>query len=135
MVALLLENFAITCFRVYNVNEQMRVEVQTYKTGKPTVAGVLGIISGCFALVGALFFVVPMVALGVIGASFAVPILLAIALVPAVPGILALLGGIYAMKRKIWGLALAGSIASAIICPVLGIPALILTALSRNEFE
>lgn len=109
--------------------------MQINKTGKPIVAGVLSIIAGCFALIGALFFVVPMVTLGVIGVTFIIPILLAIAIMPAVLGTLALVGGIYAMKRKIWGLALAGSIASAFICPILGIPTLVLITLSRNEFE
>lgn len=71
-----------------------------------------------------------------------------------VVGALVVLGGRYALKRKKWGLALIGS-----ICPViglqllvfgiksleityiyawfgvLGIPAIILTALSKDEFE
>jgi hypothetical protein len=113
----------------------MVVEMQMNKTGKPTAAGVLIIISGCFALLGALFFVVPITALGIIGLTTAIPILLAIAIIPTVTGILAIVGGIFATKRKIWGLALAGSIASVIICPILGIPALVLTALSRYEFD
>jgi len=45
-------------------------------------------------------------------------------------------GGIYALQRKIWGLALAGSIA-AFFSPswVLGVAAIVFTALSKNEFE
>ena len=50
--------------------------------------------------------------------------------------ILAIVGGIYALQRKIWGLALAGSIA-AFFTPswVLGVAAIVFTALSKNEFE
>jgi hypothetical protein len=50
-------------------------------------------------------------------------------------GILAIVGGIYALQRKIWGLALAGSIAAFFPSWILGIAAIVLTALSKNEFE
>ena len=50
---------------------------------------------------------------------------------------LAIVGGIYALRRKKWGLALTGSIA-ALIVPwfwFLGIAAIVFTALSKSEFE
>ena len=53
----------------------------------------------------------------------------------AIIGILAIVGGIYALRRKIWGLALAGSIAAFFPSWILGLTAIVLTALSKNEFE
>ena len=52
----------------------------------------------------------------------------------ALAGILALLGGIYALRRRLWGLALAGSLATILFLPVFGIPAIILTSHSEREF-
>jgi len=45
-------------------------------------------------------------------------------------------GGVYALQRKKWGLALVGSIA-AFFPPkwILGIAAIVLTVLAREEFE
>jgi len=54
---------------------------------------------------------------------------------PAVVGIVAIVGGLYAMQRKIWWLALAGSIAALFPFWFLGLAPLILIALSRDEFE
>jgi hypothetical protein len=50
-------------------------------------------------------------------------------------GLLALLGGISALQRKRWGLALAGSIVG-IFCnsAILGILSLIFLAMSKDEF-
>jgi hypothetical protein len=63
------------------------------------------------------------------------PIFTALALPFAVVGILAIVGGIYALQRKIWGLALAGSIAAFFPSWILGIAAIVFIALSKNEFE
>ena len=50
-------------------------------------------------------------------------------------GILAIVGGTYALRRKKWGVALAGSIAAFFGQSPLGVAAIIFTALSKNEFE
>ena len=47
--------------------------------------------------------------------------------------IVAVAGGLCALKRRAWGLALAGSICS-VFC-WLGIPAIIFIALSKQEFS
>lgn len=49
--------------------------------------------------------------------------------------ILATIGGIYALQRRYWGLALAGSIAAILVFFPTGIAAIIFVALSRNEFD
>jgi hypothetical protein len=48
---------------------------------------------------------------------------------------LAIVGGIYALKRERWGLALGGAICGAVASSVLGILAVIFIAMSRDEFN
>jgi hypothetical protein len=112
------------------------------ETWMPMTAGILDIIAGCFGLIGGSILLV----LGAVGSSImayfapqlppavAVVILSSIAVPLIIVGILAIVGGIYALRRKIWGLALAGSIAAFFPSWVLGITAIVLTALSKNEF-
>lgn len=50
-------------------------------------------------------------------------------------GVLAIIGGVYALKLKAWGLALAGSIGAVITGPVIGLLALIFTVLGREDFR
>lgn len=57
------------------------------------------------------------------------------ALLMAIFSALPLIGGINALQRKNWGLALAGSIAAILSTTLPGIAATVLVALSRKEFE
>lgn len=106
-------------------------------TWKPVVAGILQIIGGGTALIVAcgLF-----IAGAVVGFVTQMPQWLG-ALIPmvAVPliilGILDLTGGIYALLRKAWGMALAGAIATLVSSPLLGAVALVLVVVSRKEFK
>jgi len=50
-------------------------------------------------------------------------------------GVMSILGGIYSIKRTVWGLALAGSISTLISLAPLGVPAIVFTALSKKEFR
>lgn len=115
---------------------------------KPTVAGILSIISGVVGLVAVFGLII---AISVTG-GFYIPgteqipkfvpyFLTGIAIPLAILSVLSLVGGICALQRRKWGLALAGSI-SAIFASIpllgglpVGITATILTALSKNEFE
>ncbi len=63
----------------------------------------------------------------VLGNIYAVLFLLAI--------IAAVIGGVFALRRKRWGLALAGAIGTLLTSPPLGIVALILLLSGRNEFR
>ena len=117
------------------------------KTWKPVVAGILGIISGAVGLIAVLGLSIAIFITGgcAIPGTEAVPLfvpslLTGIAATLAVFSVLSLVGGVYALQRKIWGLALAGSIAAIFAStPLLGglpvgITATILTALSKDEF-
>jgi hypothetical protein len=103
------------------------------KTWKPTVAGILAIIAGALELIiGVVFAIGVGFGAGIIGMGW----LSAIFAPLIVLGIVAILGGIYALLRKIWGLALAGSIC-ALIGPwfILGILAIIFVSLGKREFS
>ena len=102
------------------------------KTWKPTTAGILAIVAGAFQVIwgiAATTFggiggnIIGMGWLGAIG----VPLIIL--------GIVAIVGGFYALKRRIWGLALAGSICALIGPWILGILAIIFVAMGKGEFE
>jgi hypothetical protein len=46
-----------------------------------------------------------------------------------------IIAGIYALQRKKWGLALAGSIVAIFGSSIMGVLATIFIALSKDEFE
>ncbi len=114
------------------------------RTWMPIAAGILNIISGATRLVGGLIILIiggldeGMMSLFWFGMPGTPVIPLALLSMVAIPvivlGILAIVGGIYALQRKTWGLALTGAISGAFLSWFLGIPAIILTALSRKEF-
>lgn len=104
------------------------------RTWKPTTAGILCIIAGAIGLLSGMTVAV----IGSIaGAYIGVPLWTGAVGVPfIVSGILSIVGGIYALKRRIWGLALAGSICalwSGYL--ILGILAIIFVAMGKDEFE
>jgi hypothetical protein len=110
-------------------------------TGKPKIAGILLISMGSVAIVGMLLgaFILWTFSEGV-AEGYGTPgnaplsIILAIGLILAIPGIIALIGGFNALKRQRWGLALAGSICAMLYFNVIGIPAMVILLSSRNEF-
>ena len=106
------------------------------KTWKPTTAGIVIIISGAIQAIGGILVGV---AGGTAAGLAAIPglggILAAIAIPLIIIGIVAIVGGIYALKRRIWGLALAGSICALIGPWLLGIPAIIFVIIGKKEFE
>lgn len=76
------------------------------KTWKPTVAGIMCIIAGILC-------VLPSIAVG----WMYTPINTALVIVAIVP----VVGGIFALRRRIWGMALAGSIVTVINTVIVGI--------------
>ncbi|MCK4387290.1 MAG: hypothetical protein KAW00_00830 [Dehalococcoidia bacterium] len=108
------------------------------KTWKPTTAGILSIVAGAIELLigigltvalglaASLYGAIPGLPSGILPV-FGVPLIII--------GIVAIVGGIYALRRKIWGLTLAGSIC-ALFCPgfILGILAIIFVIMGKNEF-
>ena len=113
-----------------------------HKTWKPTVAGILDLLAALIAsglLIGTIIFAIISPSLmsdyahGLGSVFYTILIIWLIYL--AVMTTLCLLGGIYALKRRRWGWALAGSIASLFCISILGIVPIVSTAVSKDEFE
>jgi len=102
------------------------------KTWKPTTAGILCIIAGAISVI----IGIVIAAIGGIGWFFGMPWFSAIGAPLIIVGIIAIVGGSCALRRRVWGLALAGSIC-ALLPPgtILGILAIIFVSLGKGEFE
>jgi hypothetical protein len=111
----------------------------------PVVSGILSIITGGLSLLAGIAFALGMVfyltpQYGFYPDEMQVPVILAwvIIFVPLlVLSVLAIIGGIFAIKRRLWGLALAGAICALLTMWAwpLGMASIILTALSKSEFD
>ena len=112
----------------------LQLEQQAVKrTWKPTTAGILTLIAGILNVIAGIVvaavgsFIGPMVGwmgFGAIGAPL------------IIIGIISIVGGVFAIQRRTWGMALAGAICALFPPPIiiLGILAIIFLALSRKEF-
>lgn len=109
------------------------------KTWKPTTAGVLCILAGAAdVILGILILVAGGIVRQVLeltGMGWLVGLVMVIGPVWIVLGIVAIVGGIYALRRRVWGLALTGSICALSGCSLFGILAIIFVALARPEFD
>jgi len=116
-------------------------------TWKPIMAGILDIVSGAIGMVGGVYFVVlTSVFRSISDIMRADPVIIeqteqllsrlfAIPFVLVFIGIIAIIGGVYSLQRRIWGLALAGAICSCIVFPIFGLPSIIITGLAQEEFN
>ena len=116
-------------------------------TWKPVMAGILDIVSGAIGMVGGIYFVIlssllrsiheylkvdPAVIKNIeqiVSNIIAVPFILVFA------GIIAIIGGVYALQRRIWVFALAGAVFSFVLFWPFGLASIIITAMSREEFS
>jgi len=112
------------------------------KTSRPVTAGVLNIITGVIGLTLAFTAFFAFFAMTVtldiyvpVFPEFISGVVLAFAIISLLFSLLIMISGVFATQRKYWGLALAGSIAAVPGLFFLGIPALILVALSKDEFD
>ena len=127
------------------------MEANVQSTWKPIVAGILDIVGGALSafgfigtIVGILFFIPVATSVG----SGPVPeidqwlfpgvletILVIAAIYLLIVSVVPIIAGIYALQRKKWGLALAGSIVAIFGSTLFGILATIFTAMAKDEFE
>lgn len=116
-------------------------------TSYATIAGILDVIAGVMSLIGALvLFLIGAVGTGAIttaGAHDPAAARLAfipmaffgpLALLCLVIGVVAVAGGVAAMRQSRFWLALVGSIAALFSFFPIGIPAIILTIMAEKEF-
>ena len=116
-------------------------------TWKPIMAGILDIVGGAIGMVGGLYVVALTSLFRVIHeyvrldshivdrVEQIISSIIALPFVVVLIGIIAIIGGVYALQRRIWGFALAGAICSCIVFPFFGLPSIIITALARDEFN
>jgi hypothetical protein len=107
------------------------------RTAMPLIAGILSIISGAGKLLGFLGLIVASIFM-IMPERFSrinLTLFLVIGgIVLIVLGVLAIVGGVYSIQRKKFGLSLAGAIAALLPFNLLGLAAVILVALARREF-
>ncbi len=101
------------------------------RTRMPTLAGIFDTITGVFALIGGLGL---LLLGGMLGPEMPMnTVVLAVVLI--IIGIVATVGGIYALTRGRWVFAVVGAVFAAVFLFFLGIPAVIFTSLAKDEFE
>jgi len=120
------------------------------RTWKATTAGILNIVAGGLNGLGAIGLIIAIFAFGSLSpmimeylpaedAPFITPLILPMMVATLVLNIVCtvfpIIGGVYALQRKKWGWALAGSIIAILRSSVLGILATIFVAMARDEFE
>ena len=122
------------------------------KTWKPTIAGILNLISGAFLLFGGIIIIsmlgqskiampwasYAMYSMGLEGepsSSFVTTFIIILAAATIFLGVVSIIGGTYSIRRRLWGVALAGAISTFFSLFVLGIPTVVLTAISKREFD
>jgi len=115
------------------------------QTWRPTTGGILCIIAGAINVLLGLVVVVALAGAGLLMGTEMVELpselagmsWLGVLGVPLVAmGIVSIVGGAYALKRRLWGLALAGAICSIMAGNLLyGTLAIIFISVSKSEFN
>jgi len=109
----------------------------------PKIAGLLNILAGSIGILGSVIAIVlfsfvnnPQNNPLPLDGSFGDPLAWALIISFLLINLIAVAGGFAAIKRKLWGLALAGAICSllSLWAGVLGIASIVFLALSRHEF-
>jgi len=124
------------------------METAALKTWKPTTAGILNIIAGALNALGAIGLLIAIIVVGNINimrflppedAPFIMPLLMPMLIVLLVlliiEAVFPIIGGVFALQRRRWGWALAGSIIAILRMSPLGIASTIFVAMAKDEFE
>ena len=116
-------------------------------TWKPIMAGILDIVGGAIGMVGGLYIVGLTSLFQVLREDFHIISDFLLSWEQAASGFIAVpfiflffgsasfIGGIYSLQRRMGPRARAGPISSCIVFPFFGLPAIIITALARDEFN
>jgi MFS family permease len=120
------------------------------KTWKPTTAGILSIVAGALNGLMAIGIIVAIIFVGSLSpmimdyippedAPFimplVVPMLIVILVFSVAATVFPIIGGVYALRRRGWEWALAGSIIAIFRTFILGLLATIFVAMAKDEFE
>jgi hypothetical protein len=105
-------------------------------TWMPLTAGILDLVAGIPVLIIGILFLtdaeVPGWLSGVVGSGVLTDTTVALVTIFAV---IAIVGGVFALRKRTWGLALAGSIFALFCAWILGIPAIVFTVMGKGEFQ
>ena len=106
------------------------------RTALPTIAGVINIVIGSLNLLGIIGVGIAIIVISSAAGVdvIVIPILWSVLVALLILGLPSLIGGIYALQKKNWAIALIGSIASFLIWNIIGLIPLILIIISRDEF-
>ncbi len=117
----------------------------TYASSRAGFGGALILISGILAVLTGIYMTVDTSWVGTmladLGFSFAEEIIVAIGVLTVIFGIVALVGGYFAVKRKRWGIAIVGGVLGTLAAGAIGLGlifgliGLILVAVSRKDFR
>ena len=120
------------------------------ETWKATTAGILNIISGGLNGLMTIGLIIVIGAFGSFGPmimdylspedapfimAILLPILVVVLILSVVSTVFPIIGGVFALQRRRWGWALAGSIIAIFRASVLGILSTIFVAMAKDEFE
>jgi hypothetical protein len=124
------------------------METTVQETWKPTTAGILNIIAGAINALAAMGLLIAIIAVGNVNimrflppeeAPFIMPILtpllIALLVLTVIEAVFPIIGGIFALQRRRWGWALAGSVIAILRILPLGILSTIFVAMAKDEFE
>jgi hypothetical protein len=111
----------------------------------PRIAGILNIIAGAIGILGGILVIGLLIWImnppyndyGLPGQYLRNPLVQGLFILYFVANVIAIAGGVMAVKRKVWGLALTGAICSLLSVWgwSLGIASLVFLVLSRKEFD
>ena len=106
------------------------------RTSSPTIAGVINIVIGSLNLLGVLgvVIIIALISNDYYIDAITIPFLWVIFFVLLIFSIPSIIGGVYALQRKNWVIALIGSITSFLTWNVIGLIPLILIIISKDEF-
>ena len=117
------------------------------QTWMPTAAGVLSIVSGALGLIGIAFLIAfgatfgeeiardVLKSIGFLQSVMPLRIIGFISIPLFIISIVAIIGGIYTIQRKAWGLALAGAICAIVPAQLMGVLSVVFVAMSKKEFK
>jgi len=117
-----------------------RVVAKADSDWMPLTAGILDLVAGVPALI--IGIVVSIAGFGVLGwlswlsdvAGVGV-IVGAIGVSLIIFALIAIIGGVFALRKRTWGLALAGSIFALFCAWIFGIPAIVFTVMGKKHFK
>jgi hypothetical protein len=113
----------------------------------PVAGGILNIVSGAIGLIATAFLVAFSItlgagiahevlsSLGVLELGIPVTIIWMFAIPILFISTVSIIGGVYAVNKKNWSLALAGAACSIVTSQVIGVIAVIFIAISKKEFK